>query len=221
MSGSKKHPLEIFRENSQRLGPQTDSPASTTSPPPPAAPAPVSTSSRPRLPVEEFEIRLKLPGALLVLFAFVVGMAVSHMYGHHRGAQSVLGEVDAAALERGRQIEESSGSSTSSGSGAATSEAWYGVVAVTYGSGQERLLDETEKTLRDRYGFRDFYPWEVGDKFELFLGASRDRRDPRLKEIERRLRLIDDYPNQPGEPFASAMIKKHPADPTDPDNIGG
>ena len=238
MSGSKKHPLEIFRSSDQRLGkgalpdgPEGDVPAASdraaaeepTRREEMTRPAPVEPPVAVAAPhADEFEIRLKLPGALVVLFAFVVGMAAAHMYGHHRGAAAVRGEVDARAAALGREIESASSSDADEGGvSAATAAPWYGVVAITYSSNQSRLLESTMTVLEDRYDLGDFYRWEFGDKVELYIGASQDRRDPTLLDYARRLRLIDDFPTQPSDPFRDAMIKRHPLDPTDPNNLAG
>jgi len=229
MSQSKKHPLEVFRSSQQMRGgiggssnggDEGDSGRGGGDEPPEDSSWNDDSGNRPG-PGEGMAIALTLPGLLTLVFAFVVLMAVSHYHGFQRGERSARGEMDATALERGRSLEkqvpvapktESSSASRKSG--------WYGVLVVTYKEGQSAIAQETTKILREQYGFPQFYQWNhPGGPIEIMVGASKKSDDPTLKDLEIRLRKIEDYPSPPKRPFMDARIKQHPAVP--PDKLAG
>lgn len=231
MSGAKKHPLEVFRASSQRLGsagevrpvqPSVPRPADEpVADRPPAIPVAPATQGLPGMPpAPQFEVRLTLPGALLLLFAIFALAGVAHVYGYHRGVASIQGARDVEALARGRLIEEGGAPPAARPGGDDTAGAeWYGVLAITYNSSQGAMADNAIAILRGRYRFDDVLSWDYAatadrpGRIELMVGVSSDKRDPKLKDIQNRLHLIDDFPSTAGRPFATAFIQQHPNDP--------
>jgi len=250
MSGGKKHPLEIFKSSGRSLGGRrpngTEDTGDEESPAAPVAPArkardPAGAQiprgamqSDPARPVSEFELRLSLPGALVLLFSWVILMGGAYLYGHSRGRDGFLEERDQAALALGRQIESrpAAPASTDAGSGRDNSEAGarprpWGVLLVTYNGYQgenAREIDERinamARILRERYHITaPLQSWQHKQKgqLEVFAGVFDSDEDPELKKLASSLRLIQDWPfGKDKKPFKTAYPRRHPDVPSDP-----
>lgn len=226
MTQPKKHPLEVFRSSQQLRGGIGGSShggggAGGDSGDPPDGPREPKegASDDRRGPANSFAAMvMTLPGILTVVFVFILLMGFSHYQGFKRGERAARGEMDATALEFGRSLErqvpeapKTENSAAKSGSG------WWGVLAATYKKGQGGIAEEMKKTLSESYGFSGFVTWVHTDgNIEVMVGKAQRSDDPDLKDLERRLRLIEDYPASIKRPFLTAKIKEHPQDPTRP-----
>ncbi|MBI4878215.1 MAG: hypothetical protein HY812_00945 [Planctomycetes bacterium] len=215
MSGHKKHPLEVFKASGRPLGehmpPAAERAEKRPEPPPPKAAG--------QSPFADFELRLTLPGGLVVLFVWIVLMGAAYMYGHSRGRDAEHDAVGSAALAKGRQIEEGAARPDEAAGNAPPEESSfpYGVLLITYDKAQEKQIGDLKRILRERYQIEDklILPWKdpTTGMIEVYAGVFERRDDPALLQLEARLRAIDDYPMGGKRPFATAMIKMHPADP--------
>ncbi len=216
MSGHKRHPLEVFKASGRPLGEHAPSAVERGDDAPAAPPAKAGGRS----PFADFELRLTLPGALVVLFVWIVLMGAAYMYGHSRGRDAEQDAVGRDALAKGRQIEEGGArpERQEAGKGAppAATPLPYGVLLITYDKSQEKQIGDLKRILRERYQIEDSHilPWmHPSGKIEVYVGVFERRDDPALLQLEARLRAIDDYPMGSKRPFATAMIKEHPLDP--------
>lgn len=238
MSGPKKHPLEIFRSSGRKFGdaghvthpgdpPATSGPDGASNPPESPEPGRQDSGPPPRTPpfaparreaaLAEFELRLSLPGTAILLFVWLVLMGGSYIFGYHRGEDASNSRHDAQALENGKNLEDGAAPSgaASLGQVAAESGLPYGVPVGTYRTNQEALLEETRKTLTERYGVDvlNTYDYTSSGKVVLFAGVFPSKDDPQLKALEVKLRNIKDYPTGDKAPFRSVKIERHPVPP--------
>lgn len=216
MRGQKKHPLEIFRSSGRPLGSGAPTPEETDDTPPAPEPPPQAEPARP----EEFQLVLTLPGGLILLFVWVVLMGAAYLYGYGRGAASERGGgQDQAALAKGEEIakgaSEDEGGPADASLSAPAERRPYGVLVVTYQrAAWDEQFKELRRTLRERYGVTDLYPWLRGGQVEVMAGDFPTKDDPRLAELAGTIRRISDWPHGNNKrPFASAYVKMHPDDP--------
>lgn len=250
MSGKRKHPLEVFkasgrslggqpsgddasaeartedgrerlglpRKNPARQNPARQNPArqnpARQNPARQAATEPVSR------PPSEFELRLNLPGALVLLFAWVVLMGAAYIYGHSRGRGGMLQERDQTALALGRDIEEASSSANPQAREESTNTPArprpYGVLLVTYNSYQEERIQEISKLLREKYGIAaGIFPWTRSNgQVEVFVGEFDKVDDPALRKLAANVRNIQDWPSGGDKtPFEESYVRRHPGIP--------
>lgn len=235
MSADKKHPLEVFRSSGRPLSGMTrgsgadagSSESVETGGAAEQAPAPTAgetheSARRPHVrgarPLSDFEMRLTLPGSLVLLFVWLVLMGAAYMYGHSRGSSQGATDQQNQALAKGRQIEQGSRESLPVGAGGGSSRAKkpYGVVLITYQGAQLDKIDEMNRILRERYGIEDrLYPWKLeSGKVEVFLGAYATSDDSNLARLLAAVRRIDDWPSgNDRTPFETAYRKVHPRIP--------
>ncbi len=167
----------------------------------------------------EFELRLSLPGTAILLFVWLVLMGGSYIFGYHRGEDASKQRDDAQALENGKNLENTGGSpadpNTDSPAADADSALPFGVPVGTYRTNQEALLEETRRTLSERYGIDVFneYVYEKAGKVVLFAGVFASKDDPQLKSLEVKLRNIKDYPTGDKAPFRAVKVDRHPNAP--------
>ncbi|MFH0946152.1 MAG: hypothetical protein V2A76_13210 [Planctomycetota bacterium] len=232
MSGRKKHPLEVFKASGRSLGGQRaeDDPSSGAKAQddrerlglPRQNPVRTGAPEREARPPSEFELRLTLPGALVLLFAWVVLMGAAYIYGHSRGRGGMVQERDQTALALGRQIEETPSSAKpakSDGEVGIPAKPWpYGVLLVTYTSYQKDRIQEISNLLREKYGIKaEIFPY-IHDrgkgKVELFVGVFDKADDPELKKLAANVRNIQDWPSgRDKTPFQDSYIRQHPRIP--------
>ncbi len=235
MSGPKKHPLEIFRSSGRKFGDtghplpadgdaNKETPAED-SPLPPDVPAPRGDGPPPRVPsfaqvrreraVDEFELRLTLPGIATLAVVWLLLLGGAYLYGYRRGEGATQQQHDAQALANGKQIEEGG----DSGAPQAPAEANnadaalpFGVTVATYNRDQDALLEETQRTLTERYGIDvlNVYRYDDTGKQLLVAGVFASKDDPGLKALEVKLHNIKDYPRGDKSPFRRALISRHP-----------
>ena len=252
MSGGKKHPLEIFKASGRSLGGQFPNAAaessaeSTPSPDTPAQGAPSmgapktvqasmdaaaqrrSAGSYPTRPFAEFELRLTLPAALILLFGWVILMGGAYIYGHSRGRDGLQEERDQSALALGRQIESGPAGPAPvrkpEGSTTASQPRPFGVLLVTYQGYQgdrraeiDEHIKEISKLLLERYGITaPVRSWKhKNGMIEVFVGVFATNDNPELKQLEANLRRIKDWPSgRDKSPFQDSYPKLHPGIPS-------
>lgn len=212
MSAQKKHPLEIYKASGRRLGDTSAAPERAAGVPVRTQPPKAGTAPG----ASDFEVRLTLTGALVLLFVWIVLMGASYMYGVSRGQDTAQAEAGKTALALGQNIEEASGTvNPEAGSGAAESQPFpYGVLLITYSRYQKERIDEMKAILARDHDITGLTVWRHSDdRTEVFAGEFQRSDDPDLQSLARRLRMIDDYPVGDKRPFGTAVIKRHPFDP--------
>lgn len=232
MSSPKKHPLEIFRGRGGH-GPliRPATPATPSTPPTaedaagaqaPAMPGEESPRARRTRAVSEFELRLNLPGAVILVVVWVVLLGFAHYYGYVRGEKAAERDRESKALERGSAIEGGRGADASSGPDANDAavdvpKPW-GVQIASLPADDPKLVDlttEMQTLLADKYnvkGLGVFMPTKVkGGMATVFVGEFESKEDRSLQDLALKLRNIKDWPRgKDPSPFKNALIRQWP-----------
>lgn len=208
MRGPKKHPLEVFKASGRPLGETPVRPQEAERAVPRVRPEPPVAA---RSAAGEFELRLSLPGAAVLLFAWVVMMGAAYMMGYSRGTSAERAEQDAAARALGRRIETAAASEPVAPAVPSAVPRTYGVLLVTYNTDDRARIDEMSRILAEAYGITGLSTLAYADgKVEVMAGRFDDEKDPALAKLLAKLRRIDDWPVGGKRPFATAFIKKYP-----------